>query len=982
MTKFYLSISKYLTVLLLLVSFAGWSQSRTVTGRVTSQDDGTGIPGVNVVEKGTTNGSVTDVDGDYTINVSDNATLVFSFVGYSGQEVAVGNQSTVNITMTPDVTALQEVVVVGYGTQERKEITSSVVELNEEQFNRGNINDPTQLLQGKVPGLSVYNRGGDPNRTSTIRLRGISTVGANTEPLVVIDGVIGASLDNVDPNDIESINVLKDGSAAAIYGSRGSSGVILVTTKRGSGRGGLSTSYNGYVSAATTARTQPIMTPSKYVAAGGNDLGAETDWVDEVTRTGVSHVHNVALSGGSESTSFRVSTNFRNIEGVLKESGFDQINARANLNHSALNNKLRFDLNMALTNRSSNFSFNEALRYAVLFNPTAPVRFDNGDYYQAILFDNFNPVAILNQNVNEGKRKNLNYNAKIDYSLTNNLTLTANYGQQYENNLNGEYYSRNSLFRGLNRGGLARRYTSDRSFTLFEAYGTYSKNFGSLNLDLSAGYSFQEDQFEDFFLSLGNFPSDELGYYALETSGDRLSGLASLVDINSSRSPDSRIIAYFARANLTFDNAIFLNASVRREGSTKLGVDNQWGIFPAVGLGVDLNQYLDVNNVDVLKFRVGYGVTGSLPNETGLAQDLYNYDFQSGGTVTKARDANPDLKWEQKSEINLGIDFGLGGKLYGALDLYTRDIKDFILERDVDVAVYPSGRRFENAGSLKTNGIELSLSYDALEFGQVRWNPGIVLSSYKTTLESFIIEQQMRADLGAPGQNGTNMIRVAVGEEIGQIWGPVFEGVEGNGAPRFKDLNGDGTVISNQGSALLPEGDFQQLGTGLPSIEIGWTNQVTFKNWDFDAFFRGAFGHSLVNTFRAFYEPIDPGAINSYNRVITDLAVDGLTSAQFSSLYVEKADFFKLDNVTLGYNIRNSGSNVLRNFRIYANVQNAFVVTNYTGIDPEPVLQDYGAIDNGGFLDLSTPDVLAPGIDRRNSYFTATTFTFGVNIGL
>lgn len=982
MMKFYLSFSRYLTVLLLLATSTAWSQSRTVTGQVTSADDGSGIPGVNVVEKGTTNGSVSDVDGNYTLNVSEGATLVFSFVGYATQEIPVGAQTTINIRMAPDVTSLDEVVVVGYGTQEKKEITSSVVELDEEEFNKGNISDPTQLLQGKVPGLSVYNRGGDPNRNSTIRLRGISTVGANTEPLVVIDGIIGASLDNVDPNDIESINVLKDGSAAAIYGSRGSSGVILVTTKRGSSAGGLSTTYNGYIAAATVARTQPIMSASEYVAAGGNDLGASTDWVDEVTRPGVSHVHNIALAGGNGPTTFRVSTNFRNVEGVLEKSGFDQINARANLTHSTLNDKLRFDLNLSLTNRNSNFSFNEALRYAVLFNPTAPIRFDNGDYYQAILFDNFNPVAILEQNVNEGKRKNLNYNAKVDYNIIKNLIISANYGQQYENNLNGEYYSRNSLFRGLNRGGLARRYTSDRSFTLFEAYATYSKVFGDVNFDLSAGYSFQEDQFEDFFMSLGNFPSDELGYYALETSGDRLSGLASLVDINSSRSPNSRIIANFARVNLTFDNAIFFNASVRREGSTKLGADNQWGVFPAVGVGVDLNRYLTLNNVNVLKFRVGYGVTGSLPNETGLAQDLYNYSFQSGGTVTKARDANPDLKWEQKSEINLGLDFGLGGKLIGALDVYTRDIKDFILERDVDVAVYPSGRRFENAGSLKTNGIELSLNYNAFEFGKVRWNPGVVLSSYKTTLESFIIDEQMRADLGAPGQNGTSMIRVAVGEEIGQIWGPVFSGAADNGSPEFADINGDGQIISAPAEALNPAGDFKQLGKGLPSLELGWTNQLTFGNWDFNAFFRGAFGHSLINTFRAFYEPIDPGAINSYNRVITDKAVDGLTFAQYSSLYVEKADFFKLDNVTLGYTIRPESGKLVKNVRIYANVQNAFVITDYTGIDPEPVLQDYGAVDNGGFLDLSTPDVLAPGIDRRNSYFTARTFTFGVNIGL
>lgn len=983
MTKLYLFVRRYLTVLLLFGALVGFAQDRAVTGKVTSADDGSAIPGVNILEKGTSNGTVSDADGNYRINVGANATLVFSFVGYTAAEVVVGSQSNINISLQSDVTALSEVVVVGYGSQEKKEITSSVVSLSTEQFNKGNINDPSQLLQGKVAGLSVYNRGGDPNSGATIRLRGISTVGANTSPLVVIDGVIGASLDNVDPNDIETINVLKDGSAAAIYGSRGSSGVILVTTKRGSKKGGgVSASYNGYVAAASVLRAQPVMTAGEYIAAGGNDLGSNTDWQKEVTRTGVTNVHNIAISGGNQSTTFRISTNFRNVQGILKKSGFDQVNTRANLTHSALNDRLKIDLNMSFTNRNSDFSFNEALRYAVLFNPTAPVRFANGNYYQAILFDNFNPVAIIDQNVNEGKRKNLNYNAKIDYSITDNFTVTANYGQQFETNSTGEYYSRNSLFRGLNRGGLARRYTSDRSFTLFEAYASYSKTFDKINLDASAGYSFQQDDFQDLFVELGNFPSDALGYNALETSGDRLSGIADLVNINSNASPENRILATFARVNLTFDNKIFFNASVRREGSTKLGKDNQYGIFPSAGLGVDLTKFFTLNNVDALKFRVGYGVTGALPGPSGLAQDLFGYGLGSGGTVTKIRNANPDLQWEQKTEINVGVDFGVG-KLSGTLDVYNRDISDFILEQPanlIDRALYPVGSRFFNAGALNTNGIELTLNYNNIQFGEVRWTPGLVISSYKTVLDDYIIPEQMRAELGAPGQNGTFMIRTKVGEEIGQIWGPVFDGVEGNGAPRFADINGDGTVISNQGNALNPNGDFRELGNGIPTMELGWTNQVTYKKWDFNAFFRGAFGHSLVNNFRAFYEPIDPGAINSYNRIKTDNAVAGLTQAQFSSLYVEKADFLKLDNVTIGYNFKTSSTSALKNARIYFNVQNAFVITKYTGIDPEPVLADPGPSDNGNFAP-TTPDVLSAGIDRRNSYFTSRTFTFGVNIG-
>ncbi|HEY0741251.1 MAG TPA: SusC/RagA family TonB-linked outer membrane protein [Chryseosolibacter sp.] len=975
MAKFYLSLSRYLTVLLLLVTTMAWSQSRTVTGKVTSSDDGTGLPGVNVIEKGTNNGTATDADGNFSISVPQNATLVFSFVGYQTQELPVGTQSTVNVSLSSDVTSLSEVVVVGYGSQEKKELTSSVVSLSEKEFNRGNVNDPTQLLQGKVPGLSVYNRGGNPNSSSVIRLRGISTVGSNIQPLVVIDGVIGASLDNVDPNDIESINVLKDGSAAAIYGSRGSSGVIIVTTKRGAKSGAFSATYDGYVSAANVWRRQPVMTKSEYVAAGGNDLGSETDWQDEVTRTGISHVHNVALSGGTQTTQFRLSTNFRNVEGVLRNSEFDQVNTRANITHSALDNKLKIDLNMALTNRNSNFSFEEALRYAVLFNPTAPIRFPNGDYYQAILFDNYNPVAIIEQNQNLGKRKNLNYNAKIDYTFFDALTLTVNYGQQYENNLNGSYYRRNSLFRGFDRGGLARRFTSDRSFNLFETYATFSKSLSKINLDVTGGYSFQQDEYEDITVELGNFPSDDLGFYALETSGDRLSGNPNFTNISSSASPKNQIVAQFARVNLTFDDAIYFNASVRREGSTKLGEDNRYGIFPAFGIGADLNKYLAINNVDLLKVRVGYGVTGSLPNDAGLAQDQVVYEYGGGGATRISRNANPDLKWEEKAELNFGIDFSISNRLTGAIDLYNRDIKDFILEQPsdrIDRTLYPEGSRFFNAGSLNTKGFEVSLAYNSVKFGELSWTPGIVLSSYKTILESYVIEQDGRAGLGSPGQNDTDLIRVKVGEEIGQIWGPVFDGVEGNGSPRFKDINGDGQVISRQGDFLNPNGDFMELGNGIPSFELGWTNQLSYKNWDFNAFFRGAFGHSLVNSYRAFYEPIDLGAINSYNRIKTDKAVDGLSVAQFSSLYVEKADFFKLDNATLGYTIKTDNTRINR-FRLYASVQNAFMITGYTGIDPEPALVD---------PEPDTDDVLAPGIDRRNTYFSARTFTFGVNIGL
>lgn len=979
--------SLILLALVLVTGQLAFAQT-TVTGTVTDASNGTPLPTVNVLVQGTTVGTSTDLDGNYSINVPEGYdVLTFSYVGYITVNIPIDGRTEINVALDVDEVLLEDVVVVGYGSQSQKEITSSVATVGEEDFNKGTINSPAQLLQGKVPGLSIYNRGGDPNSSPTIRLRGISTVGANTEPLVVIDGVIGASLDNIDPADIEAISVLKDGSAAAIYGTRGSSGVILVTTKKGTRAGAgiapgenVEIDYSGSVNLDVVANTQPVMSASEYIAAGGNDLGSVTDWQDEVTRDAVSHVHNISVSGGTANTIFRVSTNYRNVEGVLQESAFEQINARANVSHTALDDRLDLTLNVATTKKENNFSFNEALRYAVLYNPTAPITFDNGEYFQAILFDNFNPVAIYKQNVNEGKSKNINFNVQGSFDVTDQFTLSANFGQQFSNFSSGTFYPSNSFFRGLNRNGLASRFFNDSRFTLFETYGAYADNFGPANVTLTAGYSFQENQYEEMFLELGNFPTNVQGYHGIDLSGDRVVGLASNVNVNSFQTPEERIIAFFGRLNVTYDNGLFLNASVRREGSTKLGADNQWGFFPAVGIGADLNNYFDLGPVNQLKVRAGYGVTGALPGPSGLSQDLWTYSFSGGGTVSKARDGNPDLKWEEKAEINVGVDFGVfDDRLTGTLDFYTRDINDFILEVEVPTDVFVSGSQFQNVGKLKTVGFEAAAYYDVVRTRDLRYNTGFTFSTYETTLEEFTVEEQMRSNLGAPGQNGTNLIRVATGERIGQIWGPVFDYVDENGAPVMKDLNGDGQVISNQGAALADNGDFKELGNGIPDFELGWNHQVFYKNFEFTAFFRGAFGHSLVNTYRAFYEPIDPGAINSYNRIKTDKAVAGLTSAQFSSLYVEKADFVKLDNVTLAYNFDPEMVPMFKSLQAYVNARNVFTITDYTGIDPEPVLASPGAVDNGGYA--GGPDVLSPGIDRRNNYFTSRTFTFGINIG-
>ncbi|RLD26347.1 MAG: SusC/RagA family TonB-linked outer membrane protein, partial [Bacteroidetes bacterium] len=339
---------------------------------------------------------------------------------------------------------------------------------------------------------------------------------------------------------------------------------------------------------------------------------------------------------------------------------------------------------------------------------------------------------------------------------------------------------------------------------------------------------------------------------------------------------------------------------------------------------------------------------------------------------------NPDLKWEEKRETNLGFEFN-SGAWAATIDLYNRDIVDFITSVNIDAAANDGfTSQFQNGGELNTKGLEISLNYDVVKNDKISYNTGIIFSTYKTKLEKNTGGDRTIANLGSPGQNGTNMIIVREGEEVGQIWGPVFTGeVDANGSQILADLNGDGNLVTDQGSALAEDADFAVLGKGLPDFEIGWTNQVSFGNWDVNAFFRGAFGHSLVNTFRAFYEPII-GSQSSYNFINTELARPDITSAQFSSYYVEKADFFKLDNLSVGYNF-DINNDYINNIRLSLSGQNLFTITNYTGSDPEPALQDFGAASNADFVN-ATPDVLAPGIDRRNNYFTSTTITFGINI--
>ncbi len=983
---------RYALLLLGVLCVANLAYAQTtVSGKVTAPEEGS-LPGVNVLVKGTTTGTVTDMDGNYRLTVPEGSDiLVFSSIGYENQEITINGRSTIDIELAADIQSLQEIVVVGYGTQEKKEITSAVTSVKAEDFNGGNVNNPSQLIQGKVAGLVIAKPGGDPTGAFNIRLRGTSSATGDTSPLIIVDGVPGADLGSIDPNDIASVDVLKDGSAAAIYGTRATNGVILITTKSGK-PGKARIEYNGYVSTDQISNRIGVLTPGEYRSLVNDpsfaynnpnlDLGSSTDWFEELTRTPISHVHNLSLSGGNEGTTYRVSLNYRDIEALAKNSGFDQLNARLNLTQKALNDKLTLNMVLGTTNRTySGFDQPEdnvdiAFRYATIFNPTAPIydaRFpEYGGYYQSPGSFNYeNPVAIVNQLTYDGIKRNITTNFKADYQLVDGLTVGAFYSIQRDNQSNGFYAPKNAYTVGLNSNGRAQRNMEEKLNRLFETTLNYDKDFGSSNFKALLGYSHQYLTNENFGLSAGNFLTDAFTYNNIGASEDLARNIAPGF---GSFKESSTLIAGFGRLNYSFNDTYYAQAIVRREGSSKFGEENKWAWFPAASVGVDISNLADIPFVDLLKLRVGYGVTGSLPedNYVSLAKlQPIGYFFYNGNYIQSygpGSNPNPFLKWERKTEWNVGLDFTmLDFRLNGSIDVYDRTTTDLLFPVNVPVPPYQFPTLLVNLGELNNRGVELTLNGAVIDNDNLKWDVGFNFAANKTKIVSLSSDEfdfgdeTFRANLGAPGLNSTQLVRIKEGEPLGQLWGPVYNGITEDGKWDLNDFNNDGNI---------DRADERVIGNGLPDFTLGLNNTFNYGNFDLNFFFRGSFGHDLVNTFRAFYEV--PKVISSYNilKSATEGEISRLTEdAKFSSYHVESASFFRLDNATLGYNIDVSNIDFLSRLRFYVSGQNLFTITNYTGVDPEV------RFDDGG-------DQLAPGIERRDTYFLNRTFTLGVNIGL
>lgn len=943
--------------------------------------------GVSVTIKGTTIGTITDINGKFQLDAPENETLVFSYIGYQTKEVPVKGNSTINLILNESLNDLDVVVVIGYGTQRKGDITSSVANIKSDNFVKGAVKDVGQLIQGKVAGLAISNPSGDPTGGTQIQLRGNNSMwGANTDPLILVDGIPG-SLSTVAPEDVESIDVLKDGSAAAIYGTRGTNGVILITTKRAQGAQINAVEYNGYVSTSAIANKLDMLSASQFRELyPTEDHGGNTDWLDQITRTPVSHVHNLSFQGGNAATNYIANINYTSQQGIMKKSDNETFQGRIQVTHRMFDDRLQLKFGI-LGKQNQYESTNNAgswngftYRQAMLHNPTDPVKNEDRSWYENVnKFEYENPLARLYECYGNVKNTEMRYNGNIVYNPIKDLTLSAVFSYDRQNRNHG--YSETKKHISALRDGLA-GWSSVGAYTkmekLAEITAQYNKSLNAHKFSILGGYSYNETDYEEIYFSNYGFQDDYMGGWHNIGAGSALKeGLAD----GSSSKTTTNLIGYFGRATYSYMDKYLLMASFRYEGASQLwGTNNEWGAFPSISLGWRITQEEFMKNqkiFDDLKLRVGYGVTGSQLNRGFMGIVMVNYGgyaYVNGKwvkTVVPASNANPDLKWEKKKETNIGVDFtAIKGRLSGTIDFYNREIDGLIYEYTVPTPpnLYPT--TWANGGKLQNRGLELLLSGIPFTSKDFEWNTTVTFSTNSNKLKSlsgstFKTEYDY-FDTGSAEYSGqwTTSHRVQVGQKIGNFYG--FKVVDVDDQGKWIYLDRDGNKVGYDKFTHAPE-DKHIIGNGVPTWYAGWNNSFRYKNFDLNITMRGAFDFQIINAARMNYENTKNSRSENRLKSVTD-KVFGKTQLsksvepEFNSYYVENGDYWKIDNITLGYSF-NKVSKYIKSLRIYGSVLNALTITGYDGIDPE--------------LGITG---LTPGYDSRDRYPTVRSFTLGVGV--
>ena len=979
---------KHLFLLLTLLSFSLTALAQQkVTGKV-KDSSGEPVIGASVVVKGNnTMGTITDFDGNFMLDVPAKSVLVISYIGYVTQEVPTAGKNSLEIVLKEDTKTLDEVVVIGYGTQRKGDVTSSVASVKADNFVKGAVKDVGQLIQGKVAGLAITNPNGDPTGSTQIRLRGTNTIGgANTAPLVLIDGIPG-ELGTVAPEDVESVDVLKDGSAAAIYGTRGTNGVILITTKQAKGVDINQVEYNGYVSTSLIAKKLDMLNADEFrTLYPDQDHGADTDWIDEISRTPVSHVHNLSLMGGNSKTNYIANLNYASRQGIMKKSDFESFQGRIEVTHRMFDDKLKLKFGLfgkknQMESTTSGGSFRGGVYgQATRRNPTDPVRNEDGTWNENVSkFEYENPLALLYEAEGNVKKTQLRYNGNIVYNPIKDLTLSAVFSY-IRDNMNRGYGETLNHISAL-RDGLA-GWSSVGAYTkmekLMELTAQYNKEIGAHKFSVLGGYSYNETDFEELWIDNYGFQDDYFGGWHNIGIGSALKD--GKANIGSKKTP-TNLIGFFGRATYSFKNRYLLMGALRYEGASQLwGTDNAWGLFPSISVGWRITEEAFMKNqkiFDDLKLRVGYGVTGSQPKDPflGVAMLKYgSYAFVNGNwvqTIVPASNPNPDLKWEEKKETNIGLDFvSWGGRLSGSIDYYNRDVDGLIYEYGVPTPPNLYNKTMANGGTMRNRGVEVLVTVVPVQNKDFEWSTTgtFSLNSNKLiSLSGSIFKSDYDYfNTGTVEYSGqvADSHRVQVGESIGNFYGFKVVDVDSEGRWIYEDRNGE--LVNYKDFTHAPE-DKHVIGNGLPKWYAGWNNTLRYKNFDLNVTMRGAFGFQIINGGRMNYENVKNSRFENRLKSVNDLVFGKHTLSpevepEFNSYYVEDGDYWKIDNITLGYSFGQVGK-YIKSLRIYGSVLNALTITGYKGIDPE----------------VST-DGLTPGYDTRDRYPSVRSFTFGVNV--
>lgn len=969
---------------------SNFKKLESISGAVTDAASGDPLPGVNVVVKGTTTGTSTNSNGEYQLTVQSlQDTLVFSFIGYQSREVAINGRTNIDISLQSQAISGEELVVVGYGTVSQENLTSSVKRVTSDEFVQGNVTDPAQLLKGKVAGLSINKVGSNPAETSQLKLRGTGTLVGDQSPLVIIDGVEG-SLNDVSTQDIESINVIKDASAAAIYGTRGNNGVVVIETKRAE-QGSVQLTYDGYTSTQQLTDEIPVLNAQEYRELMDQgideavDFGSSTFWPDEVMRDmPVSHEHNLNISAGNEQTSYVANINYKAFEGIMQRSDNNTLDARLRVDHTMLDGDL--DVTGSI-NVSKNWRYDgvegggsftgRVLKDIYAFNPTRPIFNEDGSYNDNADNNTENPVSLIRETNGEFQESRANLFGTIVYSPVENLSLKAQGSRFTTDALEG--FSRTKqhvidLRDGTN--GYASRSANKSVQHVVDLTAEYNSSFRDHDYSVLGGYTWKQTQYEDFFANNWDFPSDEVKYNNL-SDGLALSEGQTTTD---SFKQQTNLMGYFFRVNYDYKNKYILMASFRREGSSKFGTNQKWGNFPAASIGWNITSEPFMENIEFLnnlKVRFGYGRTGSEPTDPYLSLSRLSFGdkiYSNGqwiSTIQPLNNSNPNLKWEEKEEYNLGVDFTiLDQRLEGTVDLYRRETSDLLFNFTVPTPPFLFNTILANAGTITNEGVEVNLSATPVQDTDFNWTSTITYATNRNELTSLSNDQFSIGGgffdtgyTGAPIQQQTH--RVQVGRSIGNFYGFKTIGVTESGEWLIEGADGEPKSIADQ----VPE-DKQYVGNGVPDHQLSWSNTFRYKNWDLDVLMRGAFGFQVANLRRMFFNV--PSQIRGGNVIKgtfdplygeRPLSID--QDKQYVSHFITDGDFWKIDSITLGYNFDMEESSALQDIRLYASTNNLFTITNYEGFDPE--------VNFSG---------LAPGMDDIFRFPSARSFTLGVSFSV